>query len=359
LDLKSIQRKYFVVILHIGEGKNADSIDIIARQVTLLPQIALLEVKPHLDRDCTQLTVAVQLEQLPELVLAVANAVQDNISLEDKDENYPWVGTLDNVIVTPLLLRNLPLATSAARDMASLLAERFHTPVFLCGKAATIPEQTPVRFFRHYKFHQIVNAIREGHLKPDYGENQWNHRMGAILLGARLNYISFALYLDTEDVEIVEAFAKSFTRYLGIGTSESEGRPLEKRVKMRRLDILREVHTIVDLESEHRLVKLMCKIVDYQRTPLHEVYTVLDRAFDYMGIKIVGSQIFGFVPFEVFQLTGRYFFKGKSLRHMDDLHFFTLALNRLRVDAIEPFYRDLQILEYRIRKILEMHQQSH
>lgn len=358
-SLKSIQRTFFILLVHIGEGTRAPIIDTIASEVSRISGAILLEVKPNPELDRTQFIIATQLHRLPEIVIKMARAASKVVDLPSKKKNFPGVGALDSVMIIPLLLRNLPLAASAARDLGKDISQRFRIPVFLCGKAAQRPEYSSIRHFRHWTYRDFPQAIQQGKLFPDFGGNEWNPHFGAVLCGARLYYISFAIYLDTEDVEIVEEFARSFTGYIGEEHNQKEKKEqLKQKVRMHRLDILRDVHTVVGVETQQRMVKLLGKITDYQKTPFHEVYAILDRAFQFLGIKIIGSQIFGFIPLEVLQQAGKYFFKGKSFRYMDDLQFFTLALNRIRVDAVEPFHRDLQVLEYRIKQMMEMQQKD-
>ncbi|NOX36405.1 MAG: hypothetical protein GXO78_02625 [Calditrichaeota bacterium] len=351
MDFKQIQKEFFVLTVNFSEGRDPRRIDAVACKVDAIRDGILLMVKPNERYNRTVISLATRLDKLKPAALTIARAVKDNVDMQKHQGAYPRLGALDNMAVIPLTFRNLPLASVVARDVAEQLGREFKMPVYLFGAAATRPERKEIQFFRQYQYEQLPELLHQPDWQPDFGPRKFHPQLGAALIGARLFYLTFAIYLDTEEIEIVERFAQSFTHFEGV-SEENASELDEKPFKIRKLEILRHVSTLVDLVSHQRMVRIICKIKDYQQAPLHEVYELLEKAFNRIGIKLIGSQIFGFIPSEVLIQAGRYFFKGKSLRHMDELRFLTLAVNRLRVDAIEPFDRNLQILEWCIRNAL-------
>jgi len=352
LDVKQIQKEFFVLTVNFSEGKDPRRIDAVACKVDAIPDGILLMVKPNARYNRTVISLAIRLDKLKPAALTIARAVRENVDMQHHEGAYPRLGALDNLAVIPLTFRNLPLATVVAQDVGEQLGREFNIPIYLFGAAATRPERREIQFFRRFQYEQLPELLHQPEWTPDFGPAEFCPRLGATLIGSRLFYLTFAIYLDTEEVELVERFAKTFTRFESVSEKSPSPELDMKPFKMRKLEMLQQVSTMVDLVSHQRMVRIMCKIKNYQQAPLHEVYELLEKAFNRIGIKLIGSQIFGFIPSEVFIQAGRYFFKGKSLRHMDELRFLTLAVNRLRVDAVEPFDRHLQILEWRIRNAL-------
>ncbi len=351
MKLRKIQQEFFVVVAMVNEVENVDAIDAIARVQENFRKAVLLEVRRNTNRGRTGIAVAVHLESVQKYVLSLVKTAFSVLEPEKLSDDMASPGVVDSIAVIPLLISNLPMATLMVNDIAEKLTQTFRIPVYYFGKNAPEPHREDIRYYRKWN----VRDFREGKdVQPDVGKQFLGAETGGILLGSRLYYLTFALFLDSDELEMVREFLKAYTDYMGLSEEEREikSHALQK-LRMKKMHVLQHVQTLTSRIPSVDITRVLCKIRDYQKAPLYQVYDLFDKAFQRLGIELMGMQIFGFIPMEVLVLSGRHYFKGKSLRLMDDLRFLTFALNHFRLEVGEPFDKELQIIEWRIQHLLK------
>ena len=351
MKLRKIQQEFFVVVAMVNEVENVDAIDAIARVQENFRKAVLLEVRRNTNRGRTGIVVAVHLESVQKYVLSLVKTAFSVLDPEKLSDDIASPGVVDYIAVIPLLISNLPMATLMVNDIAEKLTQTFRIPVYYFGKNAPEPQREDIRYYRKWN----VRDFREGKdVQPDVGERYLGAKTGGMLLGSRLYYLTFALFLDSDELEMVREFLKAYTDYTGLSEEEREikSHALQK-LRMKKMHVLQHVQTLTSRIPSVDITRVLCKIRDYQKAPLYQVYDLFDKAFQRLGIELMGMQIFGFIPMEVLVLSGRHYFKGKSLRLMDDLRFLTFALNHFRLEVGEPFDKELQIIEWRIQHLLK------
>ncbi len=350
MKLRKIQQEFFIVVGIINEIGNRDVIDAVARVQENIRNTVLLEVRQNEAHKQTSIVVGVHLESVQKYVDQFVKTALAMVDGRNLPPEVPSPGIIDSVAVIPLLISNLPMATLMVNDIAKELQERYRIPIYFFGKNATDSQRADIRFYRRWTFRDFQENPS---LKPDLGEAYRASPTGGILLGSRLYYLTFALFLESDELEMVQEFLKAYTDYTGLSEAERElkNHALQK-LKMQKIHILQEVQTLATLIPQMDMIRILCKIRDYQKAPLYQVYDLFDKAFQRLGVELMGMQILGFIPMEVLVLSGRRYFKGKSLRLMDDLRFLTFALTHFRMDVVEPFDKDLQIIEWRINHLL-------
>ncbi len=351
MKIRKIQQEYFLVITIINDARDDQLIDALARLSENDPRAVLLEVRRNTRRGQTSIVAALHLEGVQKYVERFIKQARTLLADRPLPSDLPGPGWLDSIAIVPLLVSNLPMATLMVNDLATILANRYDIPIYFFGKNATQPRRASLQYYRQWT---VADFSRREDLQPDVGQGKITASpIGGLAMGSRLYYLTFALYLDSEELPMVQEFLKAYTDFSGLTDEERElkNHALQK-LKMQKIHILQNVQTIADLWTEMDMLRIFCKIRDYQQAPLYQVYDLFDKAFKRLGVELLGMQIFGFIPMEVLVLSGRHYFKGKSLRLMDDLRFLTFALNHFRVDVVEPFDKDMQIIEFRINHLL-------
>ncbi len=356
MKLKNIQREFFVITTIINEAENEAAIDAIARVHERIGNVVLLEVRRNLSRKQTSIVVAAHLESIQQYVQRTIKQAQQALDPDGISAESPTPGIIDSITIIPLLITNLPMAALLVNDVARKIATRFKMPIFYFGHNASDPQRQKLQYFRQFPH----TAFKDPRAVPaDLGNSFQKNPMGGILMGSRLYYLTFAIFLDSEEIHMVQEFLKAYTDYSGLTEAEKEikNHALQK-IKLRKMHILQHVKTMVGLLPDIDVIRVLCKIQDYQKAPLFSVYDLFDKSFKRLGIEIMGMQILGYIPMEPLVLSGRHYFKGKTLRLMDDLRFLTFALNHFRTDVVEPFDKDLQIIEWRINQLLKPGEES-
>ena len=175
--------------------------------------------------------------------------------------------------------------------------------------------------FPQSTLHVALEAIRRGGLpalvsrmesdpawSPDFGPASPHPTAGAIAVGARHSLIALNIKLNTNDLSIAQAIAKS------IRTS-SGGLPAVKALGL-------ELNT-------QGLVQVSMNLTNYRQTPLHVVFEAVKGEAAQFGVSIVGSELVGLIPQEAVSQAEAHGLKCDSL---DPDHILESCLLRCQTD---------------------------
>jgi len=210
MKLRKIQQEFFVVVAMVNEVEDLDAIDAIARVQENFRRAVLLEVRRNTSQQRTGIVVAVHLESVQKFVLSLVKTAFSVLKPDNLSDEMSSPGMVDSIAVIPLLISNLPMATLMVNDIAEKLTQTFEIPIYYFGKNAPEPQREDIRFYRQWN----LRDFRESHtVQPDLGNQFRRAETGGILLGSRLYYLTFALFLDSDELEMVREFLKAYTDY--------------------------------------------------------------------------------------------------------------------------------------------------
>lgn len=335
-----------IVSANICEGKDPVIVDDIAREVEKIEGVHLLDVEPHSEFNRTIITFGGLRSAVFLATQQLAQATIARIDMEKHQGSHPRLGALDVVPFIPLRSTEKRMAVELSKKFAEWLAGEFAIPVYLFGFSATRPERTRISFFRRIQYEDLPRALTELKWAPDFGPRRFNSRSGATLVGSRLYYISFILYFDTDEIEMVEEIARIYTTPVNLQESHGKMTLREKNVVGKKIALLKHVQSFVDYLPTEKIVRILFNVKNYKETPLHFLYETFLRIAEKYGISILGSQIIDFVPAEALVDSGKYYYRGKKKTELDDLKYMTIALNRLRMNAVENFIIEQRVLDF-------------
>lgn len=349
----------FLISTGIGEGRDPQRIDQIARAVDELPGISLIEVDPNRNLDRTQLIFGGAREDIIRAGEVLVEAVFRNIDLREKTAEYRWLGAIDTLSFIPLHSSGLPVAIRMARSFARQIAEKFDVPIYLFSMAARKKTRQPLSAFRQFSYTRLPEKLSTKRWQPDFGSARVNQKFGALLVGARLFHLNVAIYFDTTDINLIEELIRVYEEMNG--TLSADSAPRFDSTRISRFNeiskILNKIHAVVGDCPERKMVRVICNIPDYIETPLHIIYDGFLMEAAQVGIVVLGMEIFGYIPAEVLIHAGEYYAPQsrdeRTEAKSDEL--IERAINKLKLNFAEPFNPQRQILDYRLTKIVNQH----
>lgn len=293
-------------IPNVSEGRDRAVIEELAAAVRGTPGVALLDVDSDADHHRTVISFVGGPENVAEAVLRLVKKAVELIDLTKHKGEHPRMGAVDVIPFVPIKNITMPECVELSKRVGRQIWERFQIPVYLYEESATRPERANLAAIRKGEFEGFSSKIQEPEWEPDFGERKVHPTAGVVAVGARMPLIAFNVNLGTDDLEIAKRIAKA-VRHSGGG--------------------LRYVKALGFALEDRGIVQVSMNMTNYQKTPLHRAFVLIEREARRYGVPVVGSEIVGLVPREALYQTAEFFLQ------------------------LEDFQRE-QILEDRIEKAL-------
>ncbi|MGH2448065.1 MAG: glutamate formimidoyltransferase [Chloroflexota bacterium] len=278
---------------NFSEGRRQEVIDQIVEAVRL-PGARLLDVQSDEDHNRSVLTLVGEPEPLSEAAYRAIAAATRLIDLNQHQGEHPRVGATDVVPFIPLKGATMAKAVEVAHHLGDRVAETLDIPVYFYEEAATREDRHNLERVRRKGFEELrdqIAAVEER--APDLGPRQVHPTAGAVIIGARGPLIAYNIYLNTADLKVAKAIAKS-VRHSSGGL---------RYVKALGLDI-----------PARGQVQVSMNLTNFRKTALATVFNLVrDEAATY-GVNITESEVVGLVPMDALTDAARHFLRLHDLR---------------------------------------------
>jgi glutamate formiminotransferase len=205
------------------------------------------------------------------LLTGIARAAE-LIDLRRHDGVHPRVGAADVVPLVPLRPDDMDRACAAALRLGERVGTELGIPVLLYGEVGG--GRRPA-CFRRGGVDELARRLREHRLSPDFGPREVDVRTGAVVLGARSPLVAFNVVLDTDDVAIAAAVARTVRESSG-------GLPGVQALGLA-------------LASSGR-AQVSMNLIDLNRASLHDVLARVEREAAARGAGLESTELVGLLP---------------------------------------------------------------
>jgi glutamate formiminotransferase/glutamate formiminotransferase/formiminotetrahydrofolate cyclodeaminase len=250
---------------NFSEGRDAAIVGGIARAVTGVRHVALFDAVSDPDHNRSVLTFAGPPKATAEAAFEAVRKAVTSIDIGSHQGVHPRLGVADVVPFVPLDGVSLRGCAGIARVVGARIWQELKLPVYLYECAALRPECRRL---------EGVRKLAPAGLPPDFGEGR-HPTAGACVVGARKLLIAWNILLETGDLAIARQIARQIRESNGgLPAVKALGLPLESRGQ----------------------VQVSINLVDFDLTPLHEVFDAVARECLRRGIEVVGSELIGLIP---------------------------------------------------------------
>lgn len=251
---------------NFSEGRDTAKVGAIVTAIAGVDGVAVLGDEMDPDHNRLVVTFAGNPEAVAEAALAgVAQAVK-LIDLSEHSGVHPRIGAADVVPFVPIAGVTMQECAALAHHAGEEIWRRLQVPVFFYEAAAKTPERRKLENIRHN---------RAAGLLPDIGGPALHPTAGGVVVGARKFLIAFNINLNTADVRIAQAIARTIRESSG-------GLPCVKAMG-------------VALASRN-LAQVSMNLTDFEQTSLPVVFEAVQREAERHGVSIAGSELIGFLP---------------------------------------------------------------
>lgn len=271
---------------NVSEGRNKESIEVMAQAIRSVPNVRLLDVQSDPDHHRTVFTFVGEPHGVAEAVLRLFDAALPRIDLRVHRGQHPRMGAVDVVPFVPIRGVAMADCVSLAKTVGKEIWERFRVPVYLYAEAATRPERQDLAEIRKGEFEGFFQKIKDPRWAPDFGEPVVHPTAGVTAVGAREFLIAFNVNLGTTDLRIAQEIAKA-VRFSSGG--------------------LRYVKALGMELKERGIVQVSMNLTNFRKTPLPRVLELVRREAQRYGVPVVSTEIVGLIPEEALVQTAEYY----------------------------------------------------
>jgi glutamate formiminotransferase len=263
-------------IPNFSEGRNSHNVEAIVQALRDGPDVYILDREMDADHNRCVITLVGTRESIGEAALRGIGKAAELIDLNNQRGAHPRIGATDVVPFVPISGVTLEDCVRIAEWVAEQAWRRFKIPTYLYEAAARRPERRNLENVRRGQFEGLREEVRTNPARlPDFGEAALHPTAGATVVGARKFLIAYNINLNTPDVKLAKAIAKTIR-------ASSGGFPCVKAMG-------------VELQSRH-LGQVSMNLTDFETTSIATVFeTVMGESAGH-GVEVLSSEIVGLVP---------------------------------------------------------------
>ena len=309
---------------NFSEGRNKAKVDAIVEAMKM-DGVFLLDREMDADHNRCVITLVGEREPVQEAAIRGVGKAAELIDLNQHQGAHPRMGAADVVPFIPIDGVTIEDCVAMARHVGEQIWKRFQIPVYLYESAATSPERQYLENIRRGQFEGIRADIATNPARqPDYGEARVHPSAGATVVGARKFLIAYNVFLNTPDVEIAKKIAKA-VRFSSGGMRFVKGAGFLVR----------------------GLAQVSMNLTDFEQTPIHRVFELVNREAARYGVTPVSSEIVGLIPKKALESAAEWFLQVENFdsslileTRLAAVMGGTMAIGGLRA-GVEPFVEQL------------------
>ena len=335
---------------NFSEGRDHTIIERIADAVRKTPNARLMDVDPNGDYHRTVFTFVGTPDGILQAALNAFDAAANLIDMSKHKGEHPRMGAADVVPFIPVRGISMEDCVAISEKFAAEISKKHNLPVYLYENAARTPERRNLAKVRKGEYEALPEKLKDPAWKPDFGEANFNSKLGATVTGARFFLIAYNVNIKDPDSSNANEIALRL-RESGRAKRDADGKIIkdENGKSMKIPGKLKAVKGLGVPLEEYKISQVSMNLVNFNITPPHIAYeAVLEEAKD-LGVEVTGSEIVGLTPLEPLILAGHFYREKQNLQtEISDGELIDAAINGLGLSDLYPFEPDKKIIEYMI-----------
>jgi glutamate formiminotransferase len=268
-------KKIIETVPNFSEGRNKDTIEKILACFKGKEDVKLLDFHRDADHNRLVVTAVGGPEALKRAVVEAVGVAVNLIDMRTHRGEHPRMGAVDVVPFIPIKNVTMEEAIIISKETAKAIWETHHLPVFLYEESASSPARKNLANIRKGQFEGMPEKLRSPEWMPDFGERKIHPTAGVVAVGARMPLVAYNVNLDTDNIEIARAIAKS-VRYINGGLPYCKAIGIELR--------------------ERKITQVSMNMTDYTQTPVYQAIEYIRVEAKRYGVNVIGSEVVGLVP---------------------------------------------------------------
>jgi glutamate formiminotransferase len=271
-----VNTSWIECVPNISEGRDTSCVDALEGALAAVPGTLVLHRTSDIDHNRSVITFIAHSGTVVEAALRLAAKTVELIDLNRHRGVHPRLGALDVLPFVPLQGATLEQCIALAHDAGARIWAELAIPVYFYEAAALRADRVKLENVRRGQFEGLRAAVlTDQSRRPDLGGPPLHPTAGAVIVGARKILIAYNINLKSTDLGV----AKSIARRIRASTG---GFPSVKALGLQL--------------ASRGLVQVAMNFTDFEKTPLHVVYSEVCRLAAEYGVDIEESELIGLMP---------------------------------------------------------------
>ncbi|UCE06390.1 MAG: glutamate formimidoyltransferase [bacterium] len=338
---------------NFSEGRNQQTINAIAKEISDTENVILLDVDPGADTNRTVVTFIGSPEGVQEAAFKAIRKAAELIDMREHKGAHARMGATDVCPFVPVSGVIMEDCVAIAKAVGKRVADELRIPVYLYEEAATRLERKSLADIRSGEYEGLPEKLKDPEWKPDFGETKFNPKSGATVIGAREFLIAYNVNLNTKDRKLAHDIALTI-REAGRNKRGPDGKFVrdENGVPIKEPGLLQATRAVGWYIEEYGQAQVSINLINYKITPPHIAFdTICDEA-EKRGLRATGSELVGLIPLQAMLDAGLYYLlkQGKS-PGVPEEELIETAIISMGMRDLTEFDPQKKIIEYQVRDL--------
>ncbi len=279
---------------NFSEGCRMDVVEQILGVIRSVEGVKILDSSSDGSHNRTVVTFVGEPQGVKEAAFLAVEKAMELIDMENHQGEHPRIGAADVIPFVPISGVTMDECVQLARELGQEIGEKLDIPVFLYEEAAVKAERKNLADVRRGEYEGLKESIKQLERCPDFGPAQMHPRAGATAVGVRPPLVAYNINLNTSDLEIAKAIAKTIR-------GSSGGYPSIKALGV--------------LIEETNTAQVTINVCNFREVSLARVFETVKNEAERFGVSIAGSEIVGLVPMEALLDAASFYLRMDGFHH--------------------------------------------
>lgn len=273
---------------NISEGRNPDVVGAVVNAVRNVPGVTLLDYSSDPSHNRSVITFMGAPEDAARAAAELAGRAVELIDLTKHRGEHPRMGAVDVIPFVPIRDVTMDECAALSIDVAERIWSRFSLPVYLYERSAREKGRENLADIRRGQFEGMAEKMKKPGWAPDFGGLSPHPTAGVVAVGARMPLVAFNINLNTSDVRIARAIAKTIRRSGGGWDN---------------------VKALGIMLGERGIAQVSINMTDTGRTPLYRALETVRFEARRWGAEVTGTEIIGLAPMSALIDSAEYYLR--------------------------------------------------
>jgi len=259
---------------NFSEGRDATVLDALRAAIVAVAGVKLLDVQADPSHHRAVFTFVAPPGAAVEAAFRAMRVATARIDLTKHAGEHPRMGATDVVPFVPVRDVTMDDCVALATQLGERVGQELGIPVYLYAKAARRPERERLPDIRKGEFEALRQRLgSDPAADPDFGPKRIHPTAGCTAIGARPFLVAYNIYLDTTDVAVAKAIAKTIRASSGgLPAVQASGFAVEGQAQV------------------------SMNLLDIDITSPTTVFAAVEAAARQRGVGILRSEVVGLIP---------------------------------------------------------------
>jgi len=345
-------KKIVECVPNFSEGRNQVIMDAILDEIRDVEGAMLLDSDMGADTNRTVVTFIGSPGAVKEAAFRAIKKAAELIDMAKHQGAHPRMGATDVCPFVPVAGVTTEECVRLSRELGERVGRELGIPIYLYEYSATAPERENLATVRAGEYEALEEKLKNPEWKPDFGPAKFNSGAGATVMGAREFLIAYNVNLNTRDKKLASEIALTI-RESGRKKRGGDGKFVrdEKGAPLIEPGLLKHVKAVGWYIDEYDMAQVSINLINFRKTPLHEVYEICKQVAQKLGVEVTGSEVVGLIPKEALLEAGKFYLKKQMTSPgVPEEELIRVAIQSMGLAELAPFDPKEKIIDYRVQE---------